>query len=125
MEVKFYVCEHCGNIVTKVKDSGVSVVCCGEKMKELVSGASGAAVEKHMPVWQQDGNMVQVSISTVTHPMEEKHYIQWIALQTSAGVQIKYLQPGQEPKACFALCEGEKVEAVFEYCNLHGLWKAE
>ena len=124
MEVKFYRCKHCGQIVTIVKKTGVPVVCCGEPMEELVPGTSDGAYEKHVPVWTVEGDKVVVEVGSVAHPMLEAHYIEWIALETAAGVQIKHLKPGEEPKRCFRICEGDEVKAVYEYCNLHGLWKA-
>lgn len=122
--MKFYVCEHCGNIITMVKNTGVPVMCCGQKMTELVPGTVDAAQEKHVPVAETVGSLVTVKVGSVEHPMLPEHFIQWIALETNQGSQIKYLQPGQAPKASFALAEGEEVKAVYEYCNLHGLWKA-
>lgn len=122
--MKFYVCEHCGNIITMVKNTGVPVMCCGQKMTELVPGTVDAALEKHVPVVETAGNVVNVKVGSVEHPMLAEHFIQWIALETNQGSQIKYLQPGQAPRASFALAEGEEVKAVYEYCNLHGLWKA-
>lgn len=124
MDMKFYKCEHCGNIIAMVKDAGVPVVCCGQKMTELVANTEDAAQEKHVPVYEVKGNIVEVTVGSVEHPMLEEHYIQWIALQTNLGNQRKALKPGEAPKAAFALLDGETVEAVYEYCNLHGLWKA-
>ncbi len=124
MEQKFYKCEHCGNIIAMVKNTGVPVVSCGEKMKEIVPGTVDASLEKHVPVFEVKDNVVYVTVGAVIHPMEEKHFIEWISLQTNAGNQRKVLKPGTEPKAAFAICEGETVEAVYAYCNLHGLWKA-
>lgn len=123
MEQKFYICEHCRNIVTKIKDVGVSVVCCGEKMKELVPGTVDAAVEKHIPVHSVEGNLVKVFVGSTEHPMQPEHYIEWVSLQTKQGNQWKALKPGEKPEACFAICEGDEVEAVYAYCNLHSLWK--
>ena len=124
MELKFYICKHCGNIITKVKDSGVPVVCCGEPMTELIPGEVEASGEKHVPVVEVEGNKVTVSVGSVAHPMIPEHFIEWVCLQTKQGIQHKELQPGQEPKVCFTMCEGDEVEAVYAYCNLHGLWKA-
>ena len=124
MELKFYVCKHCGNIIAYVKRSGVDVVCCGEKMSELIPGTTDASLEKHVAVIEREGNTVTVPVGSVLHPMLPEHYIEWIALQTKFGNQRKALTPGSEPKVCFTLCEGDEVEAAFEYCNLHGLWKA-
>ncbi len=123
-EPKFFRCKECGNIIEKIYDSGASVVCCGEVMEDLVANTVDAAKEKHVPSVSVDGNIVQVSVGEVLHPMEEKHYIMWIYLQTKKGGQRKDLQPGQEPKAVFALEDDEPI-AVYEYCNLHGLWKKE
>ena len=124
MELKFFRCNHCGNIIVKIKDSSVPVVCCGENMQELVPGTTDAAVEKHLPVYEVNGSSVSVTVGSVLHPMLPEHSINWICLQTNKGFQLKYLNPGEEPKAVFALADGEKVEAVYEYCNLHRLWKA-
>ena len=124
MELKFFRCNHCGNIIVKIKDSSVPVVCCGENMQELVPGTTDAAVEKHLPVYETNGSTVSVTVGSVSHPMMPEHFINWVCLQTNKGFQLKYLKPGEEPKAVFALSDGEKVEAVYEYCNLHGLWKA-
>lgn len=123
--MKFYRCEHCGNIITKLNDSGVPVVCCGEPMKELVPGATDGAYEKHVPAVTVDGSTVKVQIGEVEHPMLEEHYIQFIALDTKTGAQIKYLKPGEKPVAEFVLAAGDTAVAVFEYCNLHGLWVKE
>ena len=124
MDMKFYICEHCGNIIAKVKDAGVPVVCCGEKMKELVPNTEDAAQEKHVPVYEVKGNVVEVNVGAADHPMLEEHFIEWVALQTDKGNQRKALRPGAAPHATFALLDGEQVEAVYAYCNLHGLWKA-
>ena len=122
--MKFYICKRCGNIVAMVRESGAPLSCCGEKMTELVPGTADAAVEKHVPVIEvQDGKAI-VTVGEVAHPMAPEHYIQWIALCTDKGNQRKKLEPGDEPKACFALCEGEKVVSAYAYCNLHSLWKA-
>lgn len=122
--MKFYRCDHCGNVITMLHSTGVPVMCCGQEMTELVAGTTDAAVEKHVPAVEQKGASVHVKVGSVTHPMLPEHFIQWIALETNQGSQIKYLKPGQAPEAVFALAEGETVEAVYEYCNLHGLWKA-
>ncbi len=123
--MKFYVCSHCGNIVAYVKSSGVPVVCCGEKMQELVPNTKEAAVEKHVPVITVDGQKVTVTVGSVEHPMAEEHYIEWIALTTRQGNQRKELNPGSKPQAEFMICEDDEAVAAYAYCNLHGLWKAE
>ena len=125
MDMKFFKCSHCGNIIAYVDPSGVDVICCGDEMVEMKPNTSDGAGEKHVPVISQDGDIVTVSVGSVTHPMQEKHYIQWIALQTEQGNQRKSLEPGEPPKACFRICDGDEVEAVYAYCNLHSLWKAE
>ena len=121
---KFYICKHCGNVIAKVKDAGVPVVCCGEPMSEIVPGTTDAAVEKHVPVWTVENGIVHVKVGSVEHPMLPEHYIEWVSLQTKQGNQRKELHPGEKPEVCFALCEGHEVEAVYAYCNLHSLWKA-
>jgi len=122
-DVKFYRCNHCGNIIEKVFDTGVPVVCCGEKMTELVPNTSDGAGEKHVPVVEVNGNDVVVRVGEVDHPMIPAHFIQWIYVQTNLGGMRKDLTPDVGPTASFKLAEGESVVAVYEYCNLHGLWK--
>lgn len=124
MELKFLKCEHCGNIVEMIEDKGVPVVCCGQRMTELVAGTSDGAREKHVPVYEVNGSTVLVKVGEVAHPMIPEHYIEWIVLQTKNGVQRRELKPGEKPEAIFALCKGDEVVAVYAYCNLHGLWKA-
>ena len=124
MEVKFYRCPHCGNIVVKVKDSGVPVVCCGAPMQELVPNTGDGAGEKHVPVYRREGNEVVVRVGSVDHPMLDNHYIEWIMLQTKSGNQRKLLKPGEEPTRRFLVDPSDEVLAVYEYCNLHGLYKA-
>ena len=123
MEVKFYRCNHCGQIIAFAENKGVPVICCGEPMQEIIPGTTDAAVEKHVPVCELKGNIVEVNVGSVDHPMTEEHFIEWVVLQTKQGNQRKQLKPGEAPKVCFALCEGDEVEAVYAYCNLHGLWK--
>ena len=124
MEMKFYRCAHCGKIIAVVKETGVPVMCCGEKMKELIPGTTDAAQEKHVPVYEVKDGKVTVTIGSVLHPMTEEHYIEWVSLQTKFGNQRKALAPGMEPKVCFHICEDDEVEAVYAFCNLHSLWKA-
>lgn len=125
MDQRFYICEHCGKMVALVKESGVPVMCCGQKMNEIIPGTTEASLEKHLPVYFVDGNMVHVSVGEVEHPMTPEHYIEWVSIQTNAGNQRKMLKPGDKPQVSFALCEGEKLEAVYAYCNLHSLWKTD
>ncbi len=124
MEMKFFRCENCGQIIAIVKKTGVPVMCCGKPMQELVPGTTDASVEKHVPVYEVKDNKVLVCVGAAAHPMAEEHYIEWISIQTKFGNQRKALKPGDEPKTCFAICDGDEVEAVYAYCNLHGLWKA-
>ena len=124
MEVKFFYCKHCGKIIVVVKDSIAPTVCCGEDMSELVPGTTDASVEKHVPVVSRNGNTVTVTVGSAEHPMTTDHYIQWISLQTNHGNQRKVLKPSDKPVATFALLDGDEIEAVYAYCNLHGLWKA-
>lgn len=125
MKQKFYICEHCGKIVALVRESGVPVMCCGQKMTEIIPGTTDAAVEKHVPVYTVENNIVHVSVGEVEHPMAPEHYIEWVSVQTKQGNQRKALNPGDKPEVCFALCEGDEVEAVYAYCNLHSLWMAD
>ena len=119
--MKFYKCEGCGKIAVLFRESACPTKCCGEPMVEVVPGTVDAAREKHIPDVKIEGDKVFVQVGSVAHPMLDAHYIQFICLETENGVQIKYLKPGQEPKAEFSL-NGEKPVAVYEYCNLHGLW---
>ncbi len=124
-KVKFFRCQHCGNLVYVVEDSSVPMVCCGEKMQELVANTVEASVEKHLPVISVNGNEVIVKIGSVDHPMIPTHLINWVYLETSLGGQIKYLAPDVEPAVGFTLNVGETPIAAYAYCNLHGLWKTE
>lgn len=123
--MKYYICEHCGNIIEYVKDSGVPIMCCGQKMTEIVPGTSDGAVEKHVPVVTVSGNEILVQVGSVEHPMVEEHYIEWIVIQTEKGSQKVRLSAGDEPKAKFLLAENDRLVSAYAYCNLHGLWKAE
>ncbi len=124
MDLKFYICEHCGNIITLLRSSGAPVSCCGDPMKELVANTTDAAQEKHVPVVEISGSHVTVKVGTVAHPMLEAHYIMWICLQTSNGYQVVHLKPGDAPEAVFELAEGVKAEKAYAYCNMHGLWRS-
>ena len=120
----FYKCKHCGNIVAYIENKGVPIMCCGEKMEPIEPNTTDAAGEKHVPVITIDGKTVTVAVGEVEHPMLPEHYIQWIVLETKEGRQRKTLQPGDKPVATFALTDTDEVIAAYEYCNLHGLWKA-
>ena len=121
--MKFYKCEICGKIVAMVKETPVDTVCCGQAMRELVPGTTDGATEKHVPVYTLEGNTVKVKVGSVEHPMTDAHHIEWIAIETENGNQRKELKPGDKPEATFALVPRDKVKSVYEYCNLHGLWK--
>ena len=124
--MKFYKCAKCGNFVTFLTDkTPCTPFCCGEEMAELTPNTTDAALEKHVPVIAVEGNTVTVTVGSVEHPMIDAHYIQFIILETNQGYQKKDLKPGEAPTAKFALADGETAVAAYEYCNLHGLWKAE
>ena len=122
---RFFVCEKCGNLVGVIHSSGVPMVCCGQKMTELVPKSTDAGVEKHLPVVTVEGNVVRVNVGSVTHPMSEEHHIGWIYLETERGGLRRVLAPTDAPVAVFTLDEGERPIAAYAYCNLHGLWKTE
>ena len=124
MRPVFKICRRCGNLVGMIHNSGAEMTCCGEPMQTLTANTVDASNEKHIPVVTVNGNTVEAVVGSVTHPMLPEHSIQWIALETEHGMQRKLLAPGQEPKAVFTLTDDKPV-AVYEYCNLHGLWKTE
>ena len=123
-DLKFYRCKHCGNLVQMVHASGVPLICCGEPMEELTPNTTDAAQEKHVPVASVQDGALHVAVGSVAHPMAEEHYIEWIAVETAGGFYRKALAPGEAPEADFTL-GGEQAKAVYAYCNLHGLWKAD
>ena len=121
---KFYICEHCGNLIGMIHDAGVPMMCCGQKMKKLEAGVVEASREKHIPVAILKDNVVSVMIGSVEHPMTEEHSILWVYLQTDKGGQRKCLEVGKAPLVTFTLAN-EKPLAVYAYCNLHGLWMSD
>ncbi len=125
MEQRFYKCSHCGKIVAIVKETGVPVMCCGQVMNEIIAGSTDAAKEKHVPKFIIDNNKVIVTVGDVEHPMTAEHSIEWVSIKTKQGNQRKVLSAGQKPQVTFAICEDDELIAVYAYCNLHGLWKAE
>lgn len=123
MAVKFYKCRHCGNVVVKTVDSGVPVVCCGENMQELKANTQDASTEKHVPVVSViDDNHIKIEVGSVAHPMLPEHHIAFIYVETGNGGQLITLE--DKPEAVYCTC-GAKPVAVYEYCNLHGLWKTD
>ncbi|NLC91928.1 MAG: desulfoferrodoxin [Treponema sp.] len=123
-KVKFYKCNTCGNIIEMVDPSGVPVVCCGTPMQELIPNTVDASMEKHVPAVTVEGNTVSVKIGSVEHPMASEHYIKFIVLETTKGVYRCNLKPGDAPNAVFTI-NNEKPLSVYEYCSIHGLWKAD
>lgn len=123
MKVKFYICKHCGNIITKIEDSKVPVVCCGENMTEMIPNTVDASFEKHIPVIEQDNNTYQINIGSIDHPMTEEHHISWIVIVTETGFQTIYLKQNELPH--IKLLSNEKILEAYAYCNLHALWKKE
>ena len=123
--MRILVCKKCGNMVAELKKGTCPVKCCGEPLEELTSNTTDAAQEKHVPVIEQDGSKVVVKVGEVAHPMLAAHYIEWIALETKKTIMKADLAPEEAPEAVFALAEGDEVVAAYDYCNLHGLWKAE
>lgn len=122
--MKFYICRHCGNLIGLVKDAGVPMVCCGEKMELLNPNTVEASQEKHLPVVTYNNGVLCVNIGSIDHPMLEEHYIEWVYVKTERGGQRKALKPGEKPCVEF-LVKDDKPLAVYAYCNLHGLWKTE
>ena len=123
MTTKFYKCEMCGNVVVKLVDSKVPIVCCGQKMQELVPNTVDASNEKHVPVVTRlENNVIKVEVGSVAHPMTEEHHIAFIYVETDkGGVKVDL---SDKPEAVIALGDAKPI-AVYEYCNLHGLWKTE
>lgn len=122
MEMKFYRCKHCGQIIAIVKKTGAPLVCCGEEMEEIKPCTVDASFEKHVPQYKVEGDRVIVNVGEIDHPMIPEHYIEWVAIQTKNGNQRKALKPGDKPTVSFKIFDGDEVIAVYAYCNLHGLW---
>ena len=119
----FYRCAHCGNIAIKLIDKRVPMMCCGEVMQELVPNTTDAAVEKHVPVVELIDGVVNVTVGSVLHPMTEEHLIERIVVETTNGYCVRNLLHTDTPNATYTLSNGEELVAVYEYCNLHGLWE--
>ena len=121
--LEIYKCPHCGNIIEVMHGGGANIVCCGENMLLQAENTVDAAKEKHVPVIEKGDGTITVKVGAVAHPMEEKHYIEWIELVADGKVYRQFLEPGQAPEATF--CVTAQNVTAREYCNLHGQWKAE
>lgn len=121
--LEIYKCEHCGNIVEIIHGGGAPLHCCGEPMKQLTENTVDAAKEKHVPVIEIGDGIVKVTVGSVPHPMEEKHYIEWIELVADGKAYRQALKPGDVPTATFNITATSLTAR--ELCNLHGLWSAQ
>jgi superoxide reductase len=121
-EIVFYRCEVCGNMVALIKNGGGTLTCCGQPMTKLMANSTDGAKEKHVPIVTKENGKIEVAVGSTLHPMLPEHHIEWIALAAGDKVEITYLKPGMEPKAEFAQVSSG---TVYEYCNIHGLWKAD
>lgn len=121
-KLEIYKCEVCGNIVEVVTAGGGTLVCCGKPMKLLVENTVDASKEKHVPVIEKISGGYKVRVGAVPHPMEEKHYIEWIEIIAGGKAYRQFLNPGDTPEAVF-MTDAKEITAR-EYCNMHGLWKA-
>lgn len=125
MGIELYKCTVCGQVIAVIKDTGNPVRCCGKPMEHLVPCTTDGAFEKHIPVYTIEDGVIKVTVGEIEHPMLADHYIEWIGVMTKNGVFMKKdLMPGMRPKATFPLLNGDEVEAVYAYCNLHESWKA-
>lgn len=121
MAVQFFKCNHCGNVIIKMVDSKVPIFCCGKKMEELVANTEEASTEKHLPVATKiDDCRLKIEVGSVAHPMLPEHHIAFIYIETENGGMKIDLK--DKPEAIFCTCTDKPI-AVYEYCNLHGLWK--
>lgn len=121
-KLEIYKCNVCGNIVEVIHGGEGELVCCGQPMVRVIENTVDAAKEKHVPVIEKVEGGYKVKVGSVAHPMEQKHYIEWIELIADGQAYRQFLEPGQAPEAVFKIA-ASKVTAR-EYCNLHGLWKA-
>lgn len=122
MNLRFYYCDICGKVITILSDTGIPTDCCGQAMRELIPNRTDGVAEKHVPVFSIVGNTFLVRIGSAPHPMTGSHSITWIGLRTTHGFQFEELHPGDSPENNFSLSPGDRVEAVYAFCNLHGLW---
>jgi len=121
-KLEIYKCEACGNIVEVLHGGGGELVCCGEPMKLYTENTVDAAKEKHVPVIEKIDGGYKIKVGSVAHPMEEKHYIEWIEIVADGKAYRQFLNPGDAPEATFMIDAGQITAR--EYCNMHGLWKA-
>lgn len=121
-KLQVYKCELCGNIIEVLHGGGGELVCCGQPMNLFVENTVDAAKEKHVPVLEKGADGVKVKVGSVAHPMEQKHYIEWVEVIAGDKVYRQFLAPGQSPEAVF--CPEGTAAAARAYCNLHGLWKS-
>jgi superoxide reductase len=121
-KLQVYKCEVCGNIVEMLHWGKGEIICCGQPMKLFKENSTDAVVEKHVPVVSETANGFSVKVGSITHPMEESHYIEWIEIIDGDKSYRQFLNPGQSPQAAF--CIDSKKIIAREYCNLHGLWKS-
>ena len=120
--MRFYKCEECKSIAVEIIAGNCD---CARSYEEVTANTVEASQEKHLPVVEKEGNTVTVRVGSIEHPMLEEHYIMCIYVETCSGGFLKKLKPGETPVAVFEIPEGQKIKAVYEYCNLHGLWKTE
>ena len=123
--VKFCICNQCGNLAGMIENKGPKLSCCGQVMSELIANTTEASTEKHIPVINIDNNTVNIQVGSALHPMAKEHYIGWVYLLTTKGGQRKNLDIDSNPIVQFELSEDDKVVAAYAYCNIHGLWKVE
>jgi len=121
-KLQIYKCEVCGNIVEVLHAGKGQLVCCGQPMTLMKEQTQEQGKEKHLPIMEKTASGIKVKVGSVPHPMEEKHYIEWVQIITNGETWRKFLSPGDPPEAEFAM--RKKAKAVREYCNIHGLWKA-
>ena len=118
--VRFYRCPICGNVIGLIDGNGERLMCCGKQMERMTANSVDAATEKHVPVYERDGEELIVRVGDVNHPMDENHYIMWVALVSKDKTTRIRLHPGDKPEVRFKY---EKDSTIYAYCNLHGLWK--
>ena len=122
MNMKFYRCPICGNIITVIEGDEKRVSCCGKTLEELKVGTTNASVEKHVPVYKREDDKIIVTVGEVEHPMTEEHYIMFVALVNNQNINIVKLNSSDKPEAIFPYLKGSQ---IYAYCNLHGLWMNE